>query len=169
MFGLGMMEILMILAIALIVVGPKKLPELAKTLGRAMGEFKRSAQDLKRSMDVESTVKDIVDLPETNLKEILNDPPKGIQNDFENKATPKRSDANPYPDQGPFSFEKETSPESNIAPEDNNSDDTDMDNTDSHTAESGNQEPEPDIAEANDDEPHDKPNNTRSETIEPTQ
>jgi Tat protein translocase TatB subunit len=71
MFGLGMMEILMILAIALIVVGPKKLPELAKTLGRAMGEFKRSAQDLKRSMDVESIVKDI-DIPKTDLKEIFN-------------------------------------------------------------------------------------------------
>ena len=72
MFGLGMMEILMILAIALIVVGPKKLPELAKTLGRAMGEFKRSAQDLKQSLDVESAVKDIT-LPKTDLNKILND------------------------------------------------------------------------------------------------
>ena len=169
MFGLGMTEILMILAIALIVVGPKKLPELAKTLGRAMGEFKRSAQDLKRSMDIESTVKDIVDLPKTNLKEILNDPEKNKQSDLEKKATTKKSpDENPYPDQGPFSFEKETSLESNIAPEDNNSDDTDMDNTDSHTAESGNEEPEPDIAEANNGEPNDKSNNTSSETTKPT-
>ena len=59
MFGLGMPEILLILAIALIVIGPKKLPELAKTLGRAMGEFKRSAQDLKRSIDLETPIKDI--------------------------------------------------------------------------------------------------------------
>jgi Tat protein translocase TatB subunit len=73
MFGLGMPEILLILAIALIVIGPKKLPELAKTLGRAMGEFKRSAQDFKRSIDVETTVKDLTDLegPETDLKDIL--------------------------------------------------------------------------------------------------
>ncbi len=75
MFGLGMTEILMILAIALIVVGPKKLPELAKTLGRAMGEFKRSAQDFKRSIDLEGTVKDI-EVPKTDIKDILNDSDK---------------------------------------------------------------------------------------------
>ncbi len=62
MFGLGMPEILMILAIALIVIGPKKLPDLAKTLGRAMGEFKRSAQDFKHSINMETTVKDVTDL-----------------------------------------------------------------------------------------------------------
>ena len=73
MFGLGMPEILLILAIALIVIGPKKLPDLAKTLGRAMGEFKRSAQDFKRSIDVETTVKDIKDVadPDIDLKEII--------------------------------------------------------------------------------------------------
>ncbi|CCK78731.1 twin-arginine translocase TatA/TatE family subunit [Desulfobacula toluolica] len=75
MFGLGMPEILLILAIALIVIGPQKLPDLAKTLGRAMGEFKRSAQDFKRSIDVETTVKDMTDIntSKTDLKEILKD------------------------------------------------------------------------------------------------
>ncbi len=73
MFGLGMPEILLILAIALIVIGPKKLPDLAKTLGRAMGEFKRSAQDFKASIDIDTTVKDITDLEPTDskLKEAL--------------------------------------------------------------------------------------------------
>ena len=75
MFGLGMPEVLMILAIALIVIGPKKLPDLAKTLGRAMGEFKRSAQDFKRSLDVETTVKDIKDVadPKVDLEGIIKD------------------------------------------------------------------------------------------------
>lgn len=68
-----MPEILIILAIALIVIGPKKLPDLAKTLGRAMGEFKRSAQDFKRSIDVETTVKDIKDIadPKIDLEDII--------------------------------------------------------------------------------------------------
>ncbi len=68
-----MPEILLILAIALIVIGPKKLPDLAKTLGRAMGEFKRSAQDFKASIDIDTTVKDITDLEPTDskLKEAL--------------------------------------------------------------------------------------------------
>lgn len=47
-----MPEILVILAVALIVIGPKKLPELAKTLGKAFGEFRRSINDLKDSVEV---------------------------------------------------------------------------------------------------------------------
>jgi Tat protein translocase TatB subunit len=70
MFGLGMPEILLILAIALIVIGPTKLPELAKTLGRAMGECKRAAQDFKRSIDMETTLKDVKSST-TDLKEVI--------------------------------------------------------------------------------------------------
>ncbi len=72
MFGLGMPEILLILAIALIVIGPKKLPELAKTLGRAMGEFKRSAQDFKESLDVDTTLTDVTPKKiKTDLKDVI--------------------------------------------------------------------------------------------------
>jgi sec-independent protein translocase protein TatB len=53
MFGIGMPEMILILALALIVIGPKKLPDLAKSLGRALGEFKNATSDLKRSMEIE--------------------------------------------------------------------------------------------------------------------
>jgi Tat protein translocase TatB subunit len=50
MFGIGMQELLIILVIALIVVGPRKLPELAKSLGRGLAEFKRTAEDFQSTM-----------------------------------------------------------------------------------------------------------------------
>jgi Tat protein translocase TatB subunit len=59
MFGIGMWEMLIILAVALIFLGPKKLPELAKSLGRAMGEFKRATADLKQSIASETGMDDV--------------------------------------------------------------------------------------------------------------
>jgi sec-independent protein translocase protein TatB len=53
MFGIGMQELLLILVVALIVLGPKRLPEVAKSLGKAMNEFKRAASDIKESLDLE--------------------------------------------------------------------------------------------------------------------
>jgi sec-independent protein translocase protein TatA len=50
MFGLGMQELLVILVIALIVVGPKKLPDIAKSLGRGLAEFKRTADEFQSTM-----------------------------------------------------------------------------------------------------------------------
>ena len=79
MFGIGMPEMLVILALALIVIGPKKLPDLAKSLGRTMREFKKATSEFKETIqlegelsevketfnDISSEVKDAVDL---NLK-----------------------------------------------------------------------------------------------------
>ncbi|WP_300667146.1 twin-arginine translocase TatA/TatE family subunit [Desulfoluna sp.] len=53
MFGMGMPEILLIMAVALIVIGPKKLPELAQTLGKAFGEFRKATSDLKETFTVD--------------------------------------------------------------------------------------------------------------------
>ena len=59
MFGIGMPEMLMILAIALIVIGPKKLPDLAKSLGRAMREFKRATSEFKETLAVDDDLTDV--------------------------------------------------------------------------------------------------------------
>ena len=59
MFGIGMPEKLLILAIALIVIGPKKLPDLAKSLGRAFAEFKWATSELKESLEIDSELNDI--------------------------------------------------------------------------------------------------------------
>jgi sec-independent protein translocase protein TatB len=59
MFGIGMPEMLLILAVALIVIGPKKLPDLARSLGKAMGEFKKATSELKESIQIDSELKDV--------------------------------------------------------------------------------------------------------------
>ncbi len=89
MFGMGMPEILLILAIALIVIGPKKLPDLAKALGRALGEFKSATSELKASMDVDpgfKNVKSAFDEINTDLKDSVYD---GTASDkFGQESTP---------------------------------------------------------------------------------
>ncbi len=53
MGNLGMPELLLILVLALLLFGPKKLPEIGRQLGKGLGEFKRASNDLKRSIEDE--------------------------------------------------------------------------------------------------------------------
>lgn len=59
MFGLGFQEVLLILFIALIVVGPGKLPDLARALGRGLAEFRKATSDLKSTFEQDSTVQEL--------------------------------------------------------------------------------------------------------------
>tara|TARA_B100000029_G_scaffold439238_1_gene455664 strand:- start:1374 stop:1556 length:183 start_codon:yes stop_codon:yes gene_type:complete len=51
MFGLGTGEILVILLIVLLLFGAKKLPELAKGLGKGINEFKKASTDIKKEVE----------------------------------------------------------------------------------------------------------------------
>ena len=48
MFGIGMTELMVIFVIGLVVLGPKRLPELARSLGKSLAEFRRASNDMRR-------------------------------------------------------------------------------------------------------------------------
>ena len=68
MGNLGMPELMMIMVLALLLFGPKKLPEIGKQVGKALGEFKRASNDLKR------TIEDEMEKASSAIK--IDDPPK---------------------------------------------------------------------------------------------
>ena len=77
---LGFPELIVIFVIALLVFGPKKLPELGKSLGKSLREFKRATDDIKSNWedqikDAESSVKDV--------KDTVADATKDIKQNFE--------------------------------------------------------------------------------------
>lgn len=59
MFGIGSTELLVILVVALIVLGPKSLASVSRTLGKAMGEFRRVSTDFQRTLNAESAEAEI--------------------------------------------------------------------------------------------------------------
>ena len=90
MFGIGMPEMLLIIAIALVVIGPKKLPDLAKSLGRAMREFKKATNEFKETIQIDDELTEV-----KKAFDDINEDVKGaidLKPDFERKS---KDDAKP--------------------------------------------------------------------------
>ena len=71
MFGIGMPELLVIAVIALLVVGPKKLPDIAKALGKGLSEFRKVTEEatdtIKETLKTDEIKKDMNDFKDSLL------------------------------------------------------------------------------------------------------
>jgi Tat protein translocase TatB subunit len=85
MFGIGFPELLLIMAIALIVLGPKRLPDLARALGRGFSEFKRATEELKQTFDAETRA-DEFRRPQDSPGKLT--PPGAMHNGYPEEANP---------------------------------------------------------------------------------
>lgn len=87
MFGpIGMTEMIIILVIALIVFGPRKLPELGRSLGKSLNEFKRASNELRSTLEDEIRIEEhkekqaakaeVVTTPEADPEPVIGVPPE---------------------------------------------------------------------------------------------
>jgi Tat protein translocase TatB subunit len=88
MFDIGMPEMIMIFIVALLVVGPKKLPEIAKALGKGLADLKKSFQDVKDTVHEEfkestSEIRDAVTDVKKQIQAEADDSGKTIQKTME--------------------------------------------------------------------------------------
>ena len=122
-----MPELLLLLAIALIVVGPKKLPELAKALGRGIAEFKKATNELKESLEANTEFSELKqsfdDIQETVIDATLPSTPSEEATTEEIATTNSTSDQENEDDielasaSSDDAAEPETTPPSPPAPE----------------------------------------------------
>src|SRR5437764_6796768 len=92
---LGFSEMLVVFIVALLVFGPKKLPELGKSLGKGIREFKKATDELKSSW--EEQVRDI-QTPLEDVKKDIHTVGQDMRSDFYKSTTPEPTATHPAPD-----------------------------------------------------------------------
>ena len=101
MLDIGLSELLIIMAVALIVLGPKKLPEVARSLGRGLAQFRRASEDLRRSILVEDEPperdKSAEALPYSSASRRLDPPADETEEAPKSDQEPTGTDADPPP------------------------------------------------------------------------
>jgi sec-independent protein translocase protein TatB len=117
MFGIGLPELILIMAVALIVVGPDKLPELAKSLGKGIIELKKAASTLKESLhdeDEETPAWDQQDIDKhpNKLLEAYKDLPENALADKFETVTPEGPETDSEPAAAPEEISQTTPVES---------------------------------------------------------
>ncbi|NVN91439.1 MAG: twin-arginine translocase TatA/TatE family subunit [Desulfuromonadales bacterium] len=72
MFGIGVPELLVILTLALIVIGPQQLPQIARSLGKAFAELKRTTEEFKQNLTVNVEMgEDAATTPPNRVDEVI--------------------------------------------------------------------------------------------------
>lgn len=101
MFGLGLSEILLILGIGLIFIGPERLPDLARSLARGYSEFRRSFDEMKNNLEKDIRAVDSENLLQKGktLSQDLQDFRKTTLAQLDTQLTPPPAASSPYPEE----------------------------------------------------------------------
>lgn len=88
MFGVGTSELVIILIIALLILGPKEIPKVARTIGRGMRELQRAKDELKKNIEFEE---ETVSQVKSDFREMINETEEEIRSEFKS-PDPKSND-----------------------------------------------------------------------------
>jgi TatA/E family protein of Tat protein translocase len=79
MFGIGPQELIVILVVGLLVLGPKRLPEIARSLGKGLAEFRRASSDLRQSLALEDEPRRYAPPPRPPAQAVQGELPKASE------------------------------------------------------------------------------------------